>query len=211
MNTNPSLEILQRNFQLKDRVEHNSLVYFLIDYIRRNNRIMFIFKWLNALIFVGSAVFYLVYLYNQMATNMSMLAWYCAGLLLSFFSVPFHEAIHGVGFLLTGATKISFKAQWKKMMFMACAHHHVLNKRQFFLVAFLPCIFFLILGLVVLFMYSVNAIVVFITLGFLQAHTFFCIGDFAVCGYFLEQYPLEILTYDDMEENATYFYAKDKV
>ncbi|HNQ12938.1 MAG TPA: DUF3267 domain-containing protein [Bacteroidia bacterium] len=203
-------QLLQKGFQLKDRVDHHSLVYFLIEYIGKKNKIMFWFKALNAMLFLLSVVLYFIYKLNEQSDNLSMLLYFSAGLLSSLLSVPFHEAIHGIGFLITGAKKISFKAQWKKLMFMACAHHHVMNWKKFFFVAFLPCAVFLMAGLIGIILFYHQANYTILILGFLLAHTFFCIGDFALCGYFLEHGTAEVVTYDDMEENATYFFTKSE-
>jgi hypothetical protein len=129
--------------------------------------------------------------------------WVCYVL---FILLPLHEWIHGLAYRKVGADKVSYVAQWRKLVFYAMADRFVAGKKEFYLVAFAPCIVINLLLLLGFFIFSVQT--EFIFLSALLLHMSGCIGDFAMVSFFYEHQDKEVYTYDDALAAKTYFYAR---
>ncbi|MBL0095147.1 MAG: DUF3267 domain-containing protein [Bacteroidetes bacterium] len=128
------------------------------------------------------------------------------GFFVFFLIVPIHELIHGIGYKLAGAEKVSYKAIWKQMIFYAMADRFVARKKQFVLLAIAP--FVLINTLfITLFLYLPEP-VSWVSYGALLMHTAGCSGDFALMSYFYNYWEKNPVTYDDVVGQMSYFFLK---
>lgn len=132
-----------------------------------------------------------------------------AGLAFSFsLLIVVHELIHGVAYKMVGAKKVYFGAMLSKLIFFAASDQEKFNGVQFRFIALAPFISLLVAGVSGLLV--VPQYFLFI-LTILFAHSFFCVGDFAVLN-FMQQYELKKLyTYDSRSERKTYFYLREPI
>ncbi|MDQ1296823.1 MAG: hypothetical protein QG611_802 [Bacteroidota bacterium] len=121
-------------------------------------------------------------------------------------SIPFHEALHVIPFLLTGARKIRIGMDLKQYIFYVTAHRHVINSGQFRLVALIP---FIIINIVLLIMiWSIPGLWKWSLSLFLFVHTTMCAGDFALLNFYYINRKKKIYTWDDADLKESYFYEE---
>ena len=199
----------ERRFRLITSVEHENVVPFVFRYIWRKNKV----TWL----YFGANIIFLAYLLRIITSQMISGSWspgatlwqlFLGFILYPILLVPVHEGIHGLVYLLEGATKIKFGADLKQYIFYVTADHFVLDRNSFYRLAFTP---FIILSL------ALAAGSIFIqppySWGFslcLLAHGTMCIGDFALASLFAEYPEKEIYTYDQTSDKTSFFYEKIK-
>ena len=199
----------EQRFRLITSVEHENVVPFVFRYIWKNNKV----TWL----YFGANIIFLAYLLRIITSQMIFGSWSPGATLWQLFLgfilypvllVPVHEGIHGLVYLLEGATKIKFGADLKQYVFYVTADHFVLGRNSFYRLAFTP---FIILSL------TLAACSIFIqppySWGFslcLLAHGTMCIGDFALASLFAEYPEKEIYTYDQTSDKTSFFYEKIK-
>ncbi|MBE9512254.1 MAG: DUF3267 domain-containing protein [Bacteroidetes bacterium] len=197
----------ERRFRLITSIEHENVVPFVFRYIWKKNKV--------TCLYFGVNIIFLAYLLRIITFQMIPGSWSPGATLWQLFLgfilypvllVPVHEGIHGLVYLLEGATKIKFGADLKQYIFYVTADHFVLNRNSFYRLAFTP---FIILSL------ALAACSIFIqppySWGFslcLLAHGTMCIGDFALASLFAEYPEKEIYTYDQASEKTSFFYEK---
>ena len=116
--------------------------------------------------------------------------------------------IHGLTYRMVGAEKVSYVAQWRKLVFYAMADGFIAGRKPFMLVALAPCIVINFLLLIGFFFSGVQ--IEFVFLSALLLHTGGCIGDFAMVSFFHQHKDKEVYSYDDALASKTYFYALKK-
>lgn len=197
----------ERRFRLITSVEHENVVPFVFRYIWKKNKITYLY--------FGANIIFLAYLLQIITQQMIPGVWSAGTILWQFFLgfilypillVPVHEGIHGLVYLLEGATKIKFGADLKQYIFFVTADHFILNRNSFYRLAFTP---FIILS------FALATASIYIqppySWGFslcLLAHGTMCIGDFALASLFAEYPEKEIYTYDQASEKTSFFYEK---
>jgi hypothetical protein len=189
-----------------------TLRYFeIIDFVFENiklknsaTRWYFIFN-LFTLIVLAFFVFY--YLKQDILGYKIVIRFFLWGALSgSVFIIPFHEIIHGITYLLQGAPKVYFGADFKQMIFFVASDKYVINRKRFFIVALSP---FIIINLVTLVLIiSLNPQWIIFSLCFLLFHNIMCIGDFAMVSFFLKHKDTELYTYDDHKEKTSFIFEK---
>ncbi len=122
--------------------------------------------------------------------------------------IPVHEGIHGLAYKLLGAPKVKYGSDIRKFIFYAMADHFVAGSRDFTIVALAP--FILINFLAVLGIFYVSLNYQWLLLGVLLMHTGACAGDFAMLSFLMRHKEEEVYTYDDVENNISYFYRARK-
>ena len=118
-----------------------------------------------------------------------------AGCLAMLVAVVPHELLHGLAYKLTGAPRVAYGADFRKLVFHASAPDHVLTARQLYFVALVP--------LVVLTAVMAVALAVsggwwwWFWFGLVLTHTQGCLGDLALVSYFVRHRARgEWITYD---------------
>ena len=129
-----------------------------------------------------------------------------AGLLFCFtLLIVVHELLHGIAYKLMGAKQVYFGAMLSQLIFYAGSDQEKFNGKQFRFIAIAPFVSILTAGLLSLLLLPQYFLFI---LTVLFAHSFFCVGDFAVLN-FMQQYDLdEICTYDSRSEGKTYYYLE---
>jgi len=203
----PTADILHNNpdYKLIEEIDFSSTVPFLMKYIPRYNIVMLSYFLLVILLFA-----FTVYL-NYYFISFSGIKW---NTVLKFTTfgffigaipvIPVHEGIHGMACKLLGAKKIVYGVEWKYMMFYAAAHNFVMNRTQFSIVALSP--FVMITGLFITISYFSHGVGLLLWISAAFFHSTMCIGDFGLLSFFRENPGKKIFTYDNTEENKSYFF-----
>lgn len=121
--------------------------------------------------------------------------------------IVLHELIHALGYKLIGASNLSYGIQLRKFLFYVQADKQVLNYNNMKIVALAPAVVvavITILGMAIFYQhplfYSFAAV--------FGLHSLFCAGDMGMLCYFENRKDKEIVTYDDKENDCSYFYFK---
>jgi hypothetical protein len=105
-----------------------------------------------------------------------------------------------------GAPRVSYIANWRKLVFAALADRFVVNRREFWLVAFTP---FVVLTVVLIGVgFFLPALWQLTALMTAFVHAALCAGDFALASYFWEQRDRDLVTFDDTASDRVWFYER---
>ncbi|QHT69617.1 DUF3267 domain-containing protein [Rhodocytophaga rosea] len=194
-------------YTLLRELAHQDLLAFVQAQLRIKNSIRTVFYALNiAIVCLVALVIFLRYRNGQLQ-GIDVLLQASLGFALFFFILlPLHEWIHGLAYRKVGAEKVSYVAQWRKLIFYALADRFVAGKKAFYFVAFAPCVVINIILLIGFLLSGVQTEFVFLSA--LLLHMSGCIGDFAMVSFFHQHRHKEVYTYDDALAAKTYFYAK---
>jgi hypothetical protein len=186
-------------------VPYSDLIDFVLEYLRKRSGLMIGF-WSSCLIFLGLALFVRINISGYYPVKNIILHSTLGLILFPLTSIPVHEMLHVIPFLLGGARKIRIGMDLKQYFFYVTAHRHVATARQFSFVALVPFItvtialFILILFLPGLWKWSLSL--------FLFVHTTMCAGDFALLNFLWMNRHKRIYTWDDADEKMAYFYEE---
>lgn len=199
-------ELSERGYVLLDALGHKELVPFISTYMKKRTKYSLIYYLSNFIVF-GFVGFFFVkgfdlpnYSFSGRFTHFSY------GLAIAFALLPLHEYIHVLAYKSQGATNTSYDANLKKFYFMALADKFVANKKEFEVVALAPFIIIsTTLTFVLIFVDPEWALTV---ASVLLAHTAMCSGDFGLLSYFEFHKEKQLVTYDDVENQISYFYGQ---
>ncbi len=186
-------------------VSYRDLIEFVLDYLRRRSGLM-IFFWSVCLIFLGIALFVRINISGYFPLKNIMLNSMLGFIVFPLLSIPLHEILHVIPFLMAGARKIRIGMDLKQYIFYVTAHRHVVNARQFRIIALIPfvtvttALFILILFVPGLWKWSLSLL--------LFVHTTMCAGDFALLNFLWLNRRKKIYTWDDADEKMAYFYEE---
>jgi hypothetical protein len=186
-------------------VPYSDLIDFVLDYLRKKSGLM-IFFWSVCLIFLGIALLVRINISGYYPLKNIMLHSILGLIVFPILIVPIHEALHVIPFFLTGARKIKVGMDLSQYIFYVTAHRHVVNARQFSIIALIPFIImtvaFFVLTLFApgLWKWSLSI--------FLFVHTTMCAGDFALLNFLWLNKHKKIYTWDDADEKMAYFYEE---
>ncbi len=195
----------QSRFRQVQAIPYSDLVSFVLDYLRRNSRLM-IFYWSVCIIFVGLALTVRINIAGYFPLKEIVFHSLLGFIVFPALIIPVHEFLHVIPFWLTGARKIRVGADLKQYIFYVTAHKHVLNSMQFRFVALIPLILIsaalliLILYLPGLWKWSLSVL--------LFVHATMCAGDFAILNFYYLNRHRKIYTWDDADEKMAYFYEE---
>jgi len=201
-------ELPQNGYILIDQLGHQELVPFIQTYIRKWTKFSVVYYCCNLLIF-GLTGYLLVSDFNS--ENYSFAKKFTSfsyGLALALLLLPLHEYIHVLAYKMNGAVNTSYDANLRKFYFMALADKFVANKREFQIVALAP--FLTISSILIGSIFLVNENWILTIMATLLAHTAMCSGDFGLLSYFDYHRDKDIVTYDEVESNISYFYGRPK-
>jgi hypothetical protein len=195
----------QSRFRQLLKVPYDELVGFILDYLRRRTDLM-IFFWSVCIIFIGLALTIRIDIVGYFPIKNIMFHSFLGFILFPLLIIPVHELLHVIPFLFTGARKIRAGVDLRQYLFYVTAHRHVVNARQFRLVAYTPFIILNVLSLVLIFIlpglwkWSLSLL--------LFVHTTMCAGDFALLNFFRINKKKKVYTWDDADEKVAYFYEE---
>lgn len=188
-------------------LRYKEIVEFVFENIKLKNgatRWYFTYNLVNLLLLISLTIY--GYSIGILIFN-TVFKFFLLGLLAGSIAViPVHEIIHGISYLMQGASKIHFGADFRQMIFYVASDKYILDRKRFFRVALSP---FVVINLItILLTINLSAQWCIFTLSFLLFHNIMCIGDFAMVSFFLKHKDKEIYTYDDHQERTSYIFEK---
>ena len=198
MNPNVEQELLSQGYYVSERWKIKNVLGFIRQELDRKS------AWLHGFQFLLTAAvgLGLYFAYKDISGGSQwfsgVLLPFSLGLLAMILMVIPHEFIHGVAYKVTGAQKVVYGADWKKLVFHASAPYHTINYKQMLLVALAP--FVVITALLLLAVLLTEGKIWWFFFGLLVMHTQGCFGDFAMVNFFARQRePEKWITFDDSE------------
>jgi hypothetical protein len=195
-------QLEQAGYQPFANFQHQDLVPFLKPYWSKIN------PWM--VLYYVSFAFPLLVMGYCVGQKMALQDWnflpeldFSIGILFAFLSIPLHEYLHGLAYRWVGAQDVSYRADWRRFQFLTLAGNFVANVREFTLVALFP--FGVLTALALL---AFGWLPFYPVLGFIWMHSMACIGDFGLLSYCWEHRQHQLITFDDMDNQITYFYSK---
>ncbi|MCC5907425.1 MAG: DUF3267 domain-containing protein [Balneolaceae bacterium] len=195
-------------YLLKDSLEHQNITGFITPWLNKKNPFTLFYKgslFVGFMIIGGLAGYFLT---SEVMSISTILFHFFGGVFLSFFLIPLHEWLHGIGYRIAGAKNIEYKAVWKQFVFYALADKFVTDYKSFRLVAMMPFVCITTLFIFLIFILPGQWIILLSSV--LVSHAGFCVGDFVLLGYMYEHRDEGILTLDVLEHEKSYFYVKNK-
>ena len=199
-------QLSEKGYFLLDKLEHKELPIFLRKYLNKWTTISIVFYGLNIFFLLVAIILFVINYQQEVLTNLNWASHYFIGFSIAFLLVPLHEYIHVLAYKSQGAKNTSYYSNIKKFYFMALADKFVANKNEFRIVALAPFISITIILLLLLTISSYNWSLTI--LGILFCHTAMSSGDFALLCFFEFHSDKEVVTYDNLDEKASYFYGR---
>jgi hypothetical protein len=187
------------------KIPYGDLVEFVLDYIGRRTSVI-VFFWSSCILFIGIAITVRINISEYFQFKNILFHSFLGFIVFPVISIPFHELLHIIPFLLTGAKKIRIGMDLKQYIFYVTAHKHVTSSKQFILIALLPFLIFSTVLLIMIFLlpglwkWSL-AVLLFV-------HTTMCAGDFAMMNFFHINRHRRIYTCDDADRKEACFYEE---
>lgn len=197
-------DLENKGYRLLSSLPHMDIIPFVQEQLRGSGPIARSYRLLTLGLLAASAAFLAYSIIAHPGDWEKVLTRYSYGLALAFLLAPIHELIHGIALKAVGAPSVQYRANWRKLYLMAAADRFVVGEKAFYLVAFAPFTVISLAALVLLTWQPLTA------MGLLFLHTAFCAGDFALSEYMHANREKEILTYDLVDEQISYFYVKEE-
>lgn len=183
-------------------LDHNEMVPFLLDNLKNRNPINAVFKH-GTMLLIALILFLWIGRWNTTlffaGLGVGLIFTFTVGLIL-------HELLHLLVYKILGAKKTRLKALWDQGAVAAVADQFVVSEKEFYWLAFTPFVVLTAAGFVALFM--TTGWIFYAVSFFLVIHATACIGDFSLAGYMYENRDQEIYTFDDVENDKSYFYKR---
>ncbi|HHJ09423.1 MAG TPA: DUF3267 domain-containing protein [Bacteroidetes bacterium] len=198
----------ESRYRLILKLSYNDIPGFVLRYLSRKNRITFFF-WLSSLFFLLLAIHPTIEFFS-VHPGIQIIALYGFYGLVAFpiLLIPVHEGIHALFFLLAGAKSITVGANFRDMFFYVTAHRSPVRRKDFTRLALAP--FVLISAGLWVAAWMVSGYLSWSLYLTLFAHATMCAGDFAMLSFYRQYEDREIITYDDVEEKAAYFFLEEE-
>ncbi|MFO7846512.1 MAG: DUF3267 domain-containing protein [Balneolaceae bacterium] len=203
----PTAEQLLEGEEYKKLKElhHDEMVPFLLENLKNRNPVNGVFKHGTMLL-----IALVLYVWIGRWDTTSFFIGLGAGILFTFtVGVIIHEVLHLIVYKILGAKKTRLKALWDQGAVAAVADRFVVSEKEFYFLAFTPFVVLTTAGIIALFntygwvFYGVSI--------FLVVHATACIGDFSLAGFIYENRNQSILTFDNTEEDKSYFFIKKEL
>jgi len=199
-------ELEDKGYVLLDKLEHKELIPFIKKYIKKRTKFSFFYYFSNFLVFGFTGYLLMKGFGNPEFDIAARFTHFCYGLAIAFVLIPLHEYIHVIAYKSQGAKNTSYKANFKKLYFMALADKFVADKKEFLIVALAP--FIVINSVLIVLIFAVNSDWKLTICGIMLTHTAMCTGDFGLMSYFEVNKDRQVVTYDDVENKISYFWGK---
>ncbi len=211
--TNPAIDELQESgrYELVYQLEHHQVKEFVLKQITSGSRIVRWFMIYQFLMIVAGLFFITRSIVLAFAGNLLPLYYTLGAVVFSFtFLILIHELLHALAFKITGAPRVAVGAYLKKFIFYAEADRHVLNRKQFTLVALTPLLAVKLATLAAVIV-TAGQPAVYFWIFIMCAHSLFCAGDIGMLDYFYSFKDAELYTFDVRKEKKSFFYRKKQI
>jgi hypothetical protein len=207
---NPTIEELQNNekYELVAELEHRQIKEFVMEQITTESKMIRGFMIYQGIMILVGLFFATRPIVLAMRGNSEPLFYLLGAILFTFtLLIIIHELLHLLALKITGAPKISIGGYLKKFIFYAEADRHVLNRKQFELVALTPLVVVKAVTLIGI-IFTIGQPVFYFWMFVMSAHSLFCAGDIGLLSFF-DRFPnRKVFTFDVKEEKRSYFYKE---
>ncbi len=199
-------ELTDHGYVRLDRLEHHDLTPFIGTYMRKWTGYAIGYYLCNILLILLTVYLFMDgfrqpdYRFEGRFTQFSY------GTVIAFLLIPLHEYIHVLAYRSQGAMDTSYDANLKKFYFMALADRFVADRQAFRVVALAP--FAVITAALTALLPFVHPDWILTIISVMLMHTAMCMGDFGLLSYFQHHRDKDVVTYDDVENKVSYFYAR---
>jgi hypothetical protein len=204
---NPGQELQEKGYTLDAALHHNELIPFVVDHLFRKNTVTIAFLICNIIFFMAWLVIGVFYMWNDDLSLGAFLKWSAFGAFTILLFILPHELLHGLAYRMSGATNVSYKANWRKMYFMAIADGFITGRKAFYFIGLTPFIFISLVAIVAAIVAAPEYRILWLTV--LWLHATMCAGDFGLMSYFRENRQRDVVTFDDTEKELSYFYSRN--
>lgn len=208
--TNPTIGELQNNekYELIAQPEHGHIKNFIIEQITAGSRLIRGYMIYQGIMILAGLFFATRPMVLALKGNYEPLFWLLGAIAFSFtLLIIIHEILHLLALKITGAQRITIGGYLKKFIFYAEADRHVLNRRQYALVALTPLIVVKAVTLAGI-LFTIGTPPFYFWMFVMSVHSLFCAGDIGMLAFF-ERFPgSEIYTFDVKEEKRSCFYRE---
>ncbi|WP_372950048.1 DUF3267 domain-containing protein [Mariniphaga sp.] len=208
--TNPTIEELQNseNYELVAELEHRQIKEFVIDQITTESKLIKGFMIYQGIMILVGLFFATRPIVLTMRGNSEPLFYLLGAIVFTFtLLIIIHELLHLLALKITGAPKITIGGYLKKFIFYAEADRHVLNRKQFALVALTPLVVVKAVTLIAIIL-TIGEPAFYFWMFVMSAHSLFCAGDIGLLSFF-DRFPnSKVFTFDVKEEKRSYFFRK---
>ncbi len=195
-------------FELLAEVSHQKLREFVVKQIREEKHIIRIYSIYQVIMMLIFVYFLTRGIVLAIKGHPELISTIGLAILFSFsVLIVFHELLHALAYLLTGARKISFGVILKKFIFYALADREVISKRAFHVVALAPLVLVKLICLAGMLQFW-NSQLMYFFLSVMCLHSLFCAGDVAMLAFYNLHRGKEIYNFDNRSEGKTYFYSR---
>jgi len=207
---NPTISELQNSdkFELIAELDHQQIKDFVINQLIKGGRLVKSFMVYQIIMIVFGIIVIIRSIQLAFTGDIEPLKYTIAGGVFCFTAlIIIHELLHGIALKITGAAKVNYGAYLKRFIFYAEADQHILNKKQFTLVALAPLAVVKIVSILAIIILYSNSSVFFVAL-VMSIHSLFCAGDIGLLSMFYNEKDSEYFTYDVRAERKSYFYKR---
>ena len=207
---NPTISELQNSgeYELIAQLEHNHIKQFVVEQLTKEGKLVKFYMYYQLLMVLIGVFFILRAVVLAFQSNPHAFYWSLGSLVFSFsMLIALHELLHGIALKLIGAKNIHYGGYLKKFIFYAEADRHVLNRKQFALIALTPLFVIKIISLLGIIVFFGHPAANFFIL-LMCAHSLFCAGDIGLLSLFHKSPNTEIFTFDVKTEKKSYYYQK---
>jgi hypothetical protein len=186
---NPTIAELQNEeqFELIAELNHKEIKEFVLDQLSSGGKLVSLYM-VYQLLMVILGLFLLIWTTVQaFKNNTEPLKYILAALFFSFsFLIVIHELLHGFALKQMGAPKVNYGAYFRKFIFFAEADQHVMNKKEFTIIALTPLVVVKIISMVGLILFYNHPIVLLFVM-VMCIHSLFCAGDIGLLALFFKK------------------------
>jgi len=208
--TNPTIEELQNSekYELVTELEHRQIKAFVIEQITTESKLIKGFMIYQGIMILVGLFFATRPIVLAMRGNTEPLFYLLGAIVFTFtLLVIIHELLHLLALKITGARKVKIGGYLKNFIFYAEADRHVLNRKQFALVALTPLMVVKVITLIAIFL-TIGEPVFYFWMFVMSAHSLFCAGDIGMLSFFYRFPGSEVYTFDVKEEKRSYFFRE---
>ncbi len=207
---NPTIEELQNEeqFELIAELDHKEIKEFVLNQLTMGGLLVKLYMIYQIVMLVlGLAL--VIWAVIQASKNYAQPLYSVLAALLFCFSllIVLHELLHGLALKITGAPKVNYGAYLKKFIFYAEADRHVLNKKQFSVIALAPLVVVKFITLLGIILFYPHPMVFFFAI-IMSAHSLFCAGDIGLLTLFYQDKNTETFTYDVKNKKKSYYFKR---
>jgi Putative zincin peptidase len=195
-------------YVLMDRMAYTELTLFVKTYLKKKTRSSILYRVIKIILYLLIFFFYAEYYISGNLKFFAFIHFLYGFPITLIILLPVHEYIHILAFKLLGAKQTSVSFNFNSLYFLAIADKFVLDRKEFLFVVLAP--FITISLLLAILSFFVVKFWIPAVLGALFFHTLLCVADMALCSYLDLHKDKEVVTYDDKDNKAMYFYGKAK-